>query len=329
MRRIAIHPAYPGVVSRRLGAVLALSLLALSGIAHAAAKITMPLVRGFYDGQEIYYVNTEASDMGVALADGTTFVPKLSKSIAVGATADLYHVTNFNQPNIVDSVPNPLGPDNSVTDYSPLWRVHLVTWQSGYAVSELTSESAVQAAQNAGMVTVTATDIVVNCAVMVTPWSKFPGALEIEIEHGDAEASTITLPLIQGFFNGKTVFYINTEASDKNVAIADGTTYAPKLAAAHASGSEADIFPVLGKSNPAQHNVIDSVPTSVGPSNTDPQYSPLWDVVPVRFIDQTMPAYPLIRSAEMIQNLKANNTVSVGPEPSIIVNCPVVRTPKR
>ena len=83
--------------------------------------------------------------------------------------------------------------------------------------------------------------------------------------------------------NGKEVFYINTEASDKNVAIADSTTFAPKLMYAHASGAEADIFPVFGNANPAQHNIIDSIPTPVGPTNTDPQYSPLWGVVPLRF----------------------------------------------
>ncbi len=316
-------------LSRQISVFLALSLLALTGAAEARGKITMPLVKGFYDGQEIYYINTEASDAGVAAADGTTFVPKLTNAIAVGATADLFHVTNFAQPNIVDSVPNPLGPNNTVTDYSPLWLVHLVTWQAGFTPQALTSEQAVIAARDAGMVTVTATDIVVNCAVMVTPWSQFPGATEIEIETGAQEISTITLPLIKGYVNGMDVLYINTEASDKNVAIADNTTFAPKLMYAHASGAEADIFPVFGKAHPAQHNVIDSIPTPVGPTNTDPQYSPLWDVVPVQFVNQSMATYPLLRSVAMINDMKARGAVTVGPEPGIIVNCPVVRTPKR
>lgn len=316
-------------LARQIGVFLALSLLALTGVAEARSKITMPLVKGFYDGQEIYYINTEASDAGLAAADGTTFVPKLTNAITVGATADLFHVTNFAQPNIVDSVPNPLGPSNTVTDYSPLWQVHLVTWQTGFTPHALTSEDAVIAARDAGMVTVTATNIVVNCAVMVTPWSTFPGAIEIEIEADAQEISTITLPLVKGFVNGKEVFYLNTEASDKNVAIADGTTFAPKLMYAHASGAEADIFPVFGNANPAQHNIIDSIPTPVGPTNTDPQYSPLWDVVPVRFVNQSMAAYPLIRSVDMIHDLETRGVVTVGPEPGVIVNCPVVRAPKK
>jgi hypothetical protein len=307
--------------------VFTLMLIMLTGVAHAAPAITMPLVTGYYDDVKIYYVNTEASDAGVAAADGTTFVPKLSKAIAVGATADIYAVTNFAQHNIVDSVPNPLGPNNADPDYSPLWRVTLVSWQRGSTPETLTSEAAVLDAQNAGKVTLTKTDIVVNCAVVVTPWGQLPSAVAVHIEDED-EISTITLPLTKGFVNGKTIFYINTEASDQGVATNDGTNYVPKLAATHASGAEADIFPFFGNANPAQHNVVDSTPVPVGPANTDPQYSPLWDVVPVKFIAQDQHAYPLVRSTTEIGKLEKLGKLTVGPEPGIIVNCPIVRAPQ-
>lgn len=316
-------------LTRRIGMLAAVSLLALSSAAQAATKITMPLVTGYYDDQKIYYVNTEASDLGVATADGTTFVPKLTNSIRVGATADIYVVTNNNQHNIVDSVPSPFGPANAAADYSPLWRVTLVTWQTGFTPKTLTSEAAVLAARDAGMITLTATDIVVNCPVIATPWGHLPSAIAINIEDDDeAETSTVTLPLTKGFINGKTTFYINTDTSDAGVAASDGTNFVPKLAGAHASGSEADIFPFFGKTNPAQRNVVDSVPTPVGPGNTDPQYSPLWDVVPVKFANQARNSYPLVKSTAQIDVLKASGDLTVGPEANIIINCPVVRSPK-
>lgn len=301
---------------------------AMAGVVHAAPHIAMPLVTGYYDDVKIYYVNTEASDAGVAAADGTTFVPKLAKAIAVGATADIYAVTNFTQHNIVDSIPNPLGPDNADPDYSPLWRVTLVTWQPGYTPQMLTSEAAVLTARDAGKVTLTTTDIVVNCAVVVTPWGQLPSAIEVNIEDEEDEINTITLPLTKGFVHGKTIFYINTEASDKGVATNDGTNFVPKLAATHASGAEADIFPFFGNANPAQRNVVDSTPTPVGPSNNDPQYSPLWDVVPVQFVDQSRKDYPLVRSTKAIDKLEQLGKVTVGPEPGVIVNCPIVRAPR-
>ncbi|MBI3560780.1 MAG: hypothetical protein HY080_03595 [Gammaproteobacteria bacterium] len=309
---------------------VALAFLTITGIAQAGPKITMPLVTGLYDGYKIYYVNTEASDAGVAAADGTTFVPKLVNAIQVGATADIFHVTNFSQPNVVDSVPNPVNAHNTNTDYSPLWRLTLVTWKTGYPAKQLASEAEILAARDAGMVELSLTDIVINCAVVVTPWGHLPSAIAINIEDdNEAETSTITLPLIIGFVNDKKIFYINTEASDQGVATTDGTTYAPKLAATHASGAEADIFPFIGKTNPAQHNIVDSTPSVVGPTNTDPQYSPLWDVVPLQFTNPSRTAYPLVRSTAAIQKLQASGDLQVGPEAGIIVNCPIVRTIKK
>jgi len=305
-----------------------LMLVLLTRVAHADPAITMPLVTGYFNDVEIYYVNTEASDIGVATMDGTTFVPKLSIAIDVGATADIYAVTNFTQHNIVDSVPDPLGPDNADPDYSPLWRVTLVTWQPGFIPETLTSEAAVLNARDAGKVTLTATDIVVNCAVVVTPWGQLPSAIAVHLADDDDGIDTITLPLIKGFVNGKTIFYINTEASDQGVATTDGTNFVPKLAATHASGAEADIFPFFGNANPAQHNVVDSTPAPVGPGNTDPQYSPLWDVVPAQFVDQSRHEYPLVRSVAKIDKLVSRGELTAGPEPGIIVNCPIVRAPR-
>lgn len=138
-------------------------------------------------------------------------------------------------------------------------------------------------------------------------------------------APNITMPLVTGYFDDMNIYYVNTETSDQGVAAADGTNYVPKLAATHASGAEADIFPFFGNANPAQRNVVDSAPMPIGPGNMDPQYSPLWDVVPVQFVDQERHNYPLVRSTTAIDKLEQRGLVTVGTEPGVIVNCPVVR----
>jgi hypothetical protein len=307
--------------------VLVSLIFMLPGLAQARPKVTLPLVEGYYNGESVYYVNTDASDAGVAAMDGTTFVPKLATAIDVGATADLFHVTNFNQPNVLDSVPYPLGAGNTDPDYSPLWLIHLVTWAPGTTPELLTSEAAVLAAQAAGKVSIQATRIVVNCPVVATPRGQLPSALEVEIEreHDSDSVGTITLPLVKGFVHGKVSFYINTDASDANVAATDGTNYVPKLAHTHASGAEADIFPFIGKTHPAQRTVLSFAPNPVGPKNGDVDYSPLWDVVPVTFANQAQRTYPLVRSADTIQTLVTRGTMVSGPEPGIVINCPVVR----
>ncbi|MBI3608177.1 MAG: hypothetical protein HY207_09430 [Nitrospirae bacterium] len=314
-------------LSLAVGVALAAATLATPAPAAAKPKITLPLVQGLYNGESVWYISTEASDAGLATATGATYAPKLSTAIGVGATADLFHVTNFDQPNVLDSVPSPVGPGNTDPDYSPLWRIHLVTWRVGVKPVLLTSEQAVLDAEAAGNVTIEATSIVVNCPVIATPSGHLPSALEVEIE-ADGEA-TVTLPLVKGFVNGATVFYINTEASDAGVAAHDGTNFAPKLVHAHASGAEDDIFPFFGSANPAQHNILGSAPNPVGPANTDFDYSPLWDVVPVQFVNQTVRHYPLVRSEPDLLALQARGVLTVGPEAVIIVNCPVLRVAER
>lgn len=55
-------------------------------------------------------------------------------------------------------------------NYTPLWQVSQVTWNSGTAPYVLKSEEDVLNAQSAGLVTIVKTNIVVNCPVIYTPY---------------------------------------------------------------------------------------------------------------------------------------------------------------
>ena len=84
-----------------------------------------------------------------------------------GAVDDIFVFTNFSQGNVLASAPNPTGPGNTDTDYSPLWQVNLVSWVKGRP-TVLTSQAAITAAQN-GFVSVQKTPIIVECSVVFTP----------------------------------------------------------------------------------------------------------------------------------------------------------------
>jgi 6-phosphogluconolactonase (cycloisomerase 2 family) len=116
-----------------------------------------------------YYIQTEASDPDVAKAQGVNYVPKLANAISDGVTDDIYVVTNFKQANVIPSAPIPAGPSNTDPDYTPLWQVNTVTWNQGTTPHTLRSEEEVLAAEAAGQVTITKTNIVVNCPVIFTP----------------------------------------------------------------------------------------------------------------------------------------------------------------
>lgn len=99
---------------------------------------------GFARGQSVEYL-----DLGpVKLAPGNEVAP-------------IWVVTNgtAEQHNVIDVLPGDPG-------YTPLWAVRMVTWKDGVTSRTLRSAAEVQAALDAGEVTVEETDIVVNCPVV-------------------------------------------------------------------------------------------------------------------------------------------------------------------
>jgi type I restriction-modification system DNA methylase subunit len=106
----------------------------------------LPLIRGFADGNEVFYITTEVSDENLAnylsnLTNSRVVYTPALKYAPAQSLANIYEFTNgikgsgpegF-QPNITDSQPG----DNN---YSPLWKVNLVTWNNCITPRELTSE---------------------------------------------------------------------------------------------------------------------------------------------------------------------------------------------
>jgi hypothetical protein len=133
--------------------------------------VELPLIPGWYKGKGIFYLQTEASDAGLAQSQQATYVARLSNALTAmpAAIDDIYHVTNFTQANVVPSAPLPEGPMNANPDYSPLWQVSLVTWVDPSQAHVLKSEEDVLAAAAAKQVTLTKTNIVVNCSIIYSP----------------------------------------------------------------------------------------------------------------------------------------------------------------
>ena len=182
---------------RALLSAVALSLLALGSLpaladskpdpadhpgTRVSLSVTLPLVVGWYDGKEVLYLQTEASDLAVAQSQRVNYVPRLVNAIPSSASSpssldDIYVVSGFSQANIIPSAPQPAGPGNTDPNYSPLWQVSVVTWAAGAAPHVLKSEGEVFAARDQGLVTIEKTNIVVNCPVIYTPaGGTLPGA---------------------------------------------------------------------------------------------------------------------------------------------------------
>jgi len=163
------------MVTGLIGLMIALPAFSPAAYAQGQNKVQtpyviLPLVQCWYKGKVAYYIQTEASDPTLAQQQDVNYVPRLSNAISAGAVDDIYHVTNFAQGNVIPSAPIPAGPSNSDPNYTPLWQVSTVTWNSGTTPYVLTSEEEVLDAQSRGLVTIDKTNIVVNCPVIYTPF---------------------------------------------------------------------------------------------------------------------------------------------------------------
>lgn len=155
------------------------SMTGMAGMGEMASDFTTdelaPLVLAFYEDEEIFFIHTEASDQDVAqlltdmMGPQVVVVPKLA-----GVSADLlgviYVFTNgvegmgpmgF-QPDIFTAVPG-----DEV--YTPLVEIHLVAWQDEATPRVLGTMAELQAAEDAGEVTIQSSGIVVNAPVLVWP----------------------------------------------------------------------------------------------------------------------------------------------------------------
>lgn len=147
-----------------------------------AIRVSLRVQSGFFNGQSAFYITPEvgvdpsapasviAAAKQLAVNFNANYIPQNFATLPNSpAVDDIFSFTNFTQGNVLASAPHPAGPNNTDTNYSPLWQVSLVTWNSGNQPRELTSQQQILDAQSDGQVTVEKTPIIVECSVIFTP----------------------------------------------------------------------------------------------------------------------------------------------------------------
>lgn len=137
--------------------------------------VTLPLLEGWYEGQSVFYITTEVSDVGMAREMQANYAPRLIHAVPEYPKPPqlktiLERVYGFpgkeQAKNVFASIPEPLGPDSRDGNYSPVWLMFEVIWQDGRIVRELRSEEEILAAEEAGDVELRRTSVVVNCPIV-------------------------------------------------------------------------------------------------------------------------------------------------------------------
>ena len=159
--------------------------------------VTMRIRTGAFDGNDVYFVRTDASDEAFATAEELVYVPKLATLTGDGLSGAAYVVEGADdQPVVFSSEP---GRD----DYSPAWTLHRVSWSGTPRI--LRSEMEVLNAETAGELSIERSDIVINAGIV--KWSNGEMAVDDEktaylgkgmlLEPVDTAAMTATFKLGQ------------------------------------------------------------------------------------------------------------------------------------
>lgn len=130
------------------------------------------------------------------------------------------------------------------------------------------------------------------------------------------------LPLHHAWVDGRRVEYVTTDISDAAMAAEAGVHHVPRLAGAIGAGSASLTERVYKFADATQISVFASGPAALGAARPDPNYSPLWRLVLVRWKPGQPPRE--LRSEEAVLAAQASGEVELDVT-GIVVNCPVTR----
>ena len=316
---------------------MTLAHMLIQNLTRTNVPVTLPLTRGYVSGFEVFYISTEASDK--ALADHLTnfthsrvsYTPVL-KNAPAQSLGNIYVFGNgikgpgplgF-QPNVADSQPGDPA-------YSPLWRINNVEWKQGVSPKELISEADTLSAQKSGELTITPSDVVVNC-----PFVQWHGGSLKErsdktltdlMAYGGAQVLNIDINKMQVMFvghrgfapDGSTIYYVATDASVKKVADALGVTFVNKTGPALLSGASSDLYVF---SNGIKGTGPLGFQASIASANVgNGGYSPLWRLQATTWKEPIHAEFltSLTQITSAAQAGKLSTTIA-----GVIVNCPFV-----
>jgi hypothetical protein len=311
------------------------SVLKLSS---ASVPIDIPLRKGFYDGNDVFYVVTDASDKSIAnlftnqTGFNVNYAPLLSKS----PDDSFAHFFVFK--NGVKGT-GPLGFQNSVADaqpgeegYSPLWKLNFVEWKSGVTPKELKSDTEVADALSKGEITVTPSDIIVNCPFVkwqngsmkirqdqnINDDSPYVGGQVLKI---DTDKMILTTVAHRGWGpDGKTIYYVVMDATPDMPAAMMGVTSVPLDEKLAKTPVAVDLFQFA---NGIKGSGPMGFQAGIGGANpTDENYSPMWKISFITWKDPIQAR--ILQTKADINKMVADG--SIGLEPAMggkhVVNCP-------
>lgn len=287
-------------------------------------SVTFQMHKAWYNGEDVFYIRTDASDADFASTQKLVHVPLLNAATAAeGATSQLYTFENGadEQYPVVSTTP-------ANENYSSAWQVHTVTFNGSPEV--LTSVEDIQAAEATGDVTVEALQLVVNY-----PLVKWNGG-ELQ-EDTEKEAYLGTGPLITPVNTSsmRVTFKLHQCYPGSRYIVTDTSAVpmAPMMSIAPSGPTQAlvdvgatDEIWVFGNGIPGS-GVMGFQPAIFDNAAGNPIWSPFWNHFTAVWEDESEAT--LVTSSAELRSLVDegkltifNGTPDTDPQ-GFVVNCPV------
>jgi hypothetical protein len=207
-----------------LGSVLKLS--------RTNVPIDIPLLKGYENGNEIYFIATDVSDEKAAASATNMTGFEVNYAPLLAQTPESVRTQAYAFTNGIAG-DGPFGFQIPITaakpgdeEYSPLWQVNLVTWNDNATARELRSVEEVTTAQQNGEISINQTDIIANHPAIqwqngslmvredannINDDSPYMGGQVLKI---DTENMVVTMVAHRGWApDGRTIYYIVTDAT--------------------------------------------------------------------------------------------------------------------
>ncbi|MGV7225493.1 MAG: DUF7482 domain-containing protein [Nitrosopumilus sp.] len=305
--------------------------------------VTIPMHTGIYEGNQVLYIITDSSDedfakiisekqgWNVELATSLVGVPEntLQKLFIFknGIKGDgLYGFQN----EVISNTPS------QESEYTALSSVIEVTWKVGQKEIEFQSAADVIAAEEGGRIEFNETGIVVNTPQIIWPDGEMAVRSDKEVTDQipysggqiteiNEEEMSVTFIAHRGWGpDGRTIYYIVTDATPSGPAESMGVVSSPSSANLIAHSGAVDLFQF-------KNGIIGSGPLGFQPGIAaaalgDENYSPMWRIYLVEWNDsenakilETKSDIDAFRAADLLSVSIARPTNS-----DHIVNCPFI-----
>jgi len=312
-------------------------------LSRANVPATIPMHDGFFNGAKVFFIITDSSDETHAniITENQGWNVELAPPLANAPDAALsttYMFTNGvngkgvhgNQIEVFTSTPQ------QPNAYSALSSIVHVTWIDETRARMLDSEANIMTALDDGFITLEETGVVLNTPQIVWPGGqmmvKEDKTLTDETPYGggqvldiDTDNMNVTFIAHRGWGpDGRTIYYIVTDATPSGPAGMMGVTSAPTSASLIANSAAVDLFQFkngIKGSGPLgfQAGIAASAPG-------DANYSPMWRISGITWEDPDNASL-----LETLQDIAAfnkaglvNTTLLRPMDSDHIVNCPFI-----